>query len=129
MSDSVRPYGLLSRQLFCPWDSPGKNTGVGYHAFLQGNLSDPRIKPHLLDVNLHWQVGSLPLAPPGCVCRYICIYTCTYIYFYIHKKKSGRIHQKMLRITTTEMCRNQKGKVVFYLYPSVPVVLSTTYPL
>ena len=92
------PMDCYPASLFCPWDSPGKNTGVGYHAFLQGNLSDPRIKPHLLDVNLHWQVGSLPLAPPGCVCRYICIYTCTYIYFYIHKKKSGRIHQKMLRI-------------------------------
>ena len=24
--------------LFCPWDSPGKNTGVGGHFFLQGIL-------------------------------------------------------------------------------------------
>ena len=23
---------------FCPWDSPGKNTGVGCHALLQGIL-------------------------------------------------------------------------------------------
>ena len=26
----------LAHRLLCPWDSPGKNTGVGYHAFLQG---------------------------------------------------------------------------------------------
>ena len=25
-----------SPRLFCPWDFPGKNTGVGYHALLQG---------------------------------------------------------------------------------------------
>ena len=29
----------------CPWDSPGKNTGVGCHFFLQGHLPDPEIKP------------------------------------------------------------------------------------
>ena len=27
--------GSLAR-LLCPWDSPGKNTGVGCHALLQG---------------------------------------------------------------------------------------------
>ena len=31
MSDSVRPH----RRLPCPWDSPGKNTGVGCHFLLQ----------------------------------------------------------------------------------------------
>ena len=35
MSDSVRPHGLQSARLLCPWDSPGKNTGVGCHALLQ----------------------------------------------------------------------------------------------
>ena len=28
----------------CPWDSPGKNTGVGCHALLQGIFPDPGIK-------------------------------------------------------------------------------------
>ena len=36
VSDSVWPYGLQPARLLCPWDSPGKNTGVGCHAFLQG---------------------------------------------------------------------------------------------
>ena len=35
MSDSVRPYGLQPTRLLCPWDSPGKNTGVGCHFLLQ----------------------------------------------------------------------------------------------
>ena len=33
---------------FCPWDSPGKNTGVGCHALLQGNLPNPGIEPMFL---------------------------------------------------------------------------------
>ena len=35
MSDSVRPHGLQPTRLFRPWDSPGKNTGVGCHFLLQ----------------------------------------------------------------------------------------------
>ena len=34
MSDSVRPHILQPTRL-CPWDSPGKNTGVGCHFLLQ----------------------------------------------------------------------------------------------
>ena len=36
MSNSLRPYGLYCTRLFCPWDSPAKNTGVVCHALLQG---------------------------------------------------------------------------------------------
>jgi len=35
VSDSVRPYGLQPTRLLRPWDSPGKNTGVGCHCLLQ----------------------------------------------------------------------------------------------
>ena len=31
VSDSVRPHGLQPTRLRRPWDSPGKNTGVGCH--------------------------------------------------------------------------------------------------
>ena len=36
MSDSLQPYELLPTRLLYPWDFPGKNTGVGCHALLQG---------------------------------------------------------------------------------------------
>ena len=29
MSDSLQPHGLQHSRLFCPWNSPGKSTGVG----------------------------------------------------------------------------------------------------
>ena len=35
MSDSVRPHRWQPNRLCCPWDSLGKNTGVGCHFLLQ----------------------------------------------------------------------------------------------
>ena len=35
MSDSSRPHGLQPTRLLCPWDFPGKRTGVGCHCLLQ----------------------------------------------------------------------------------------------
>ena len=48
----------------CPWDSLGKNIGVGSHALLQGIFPTQGLNTYLLHL-LHWQVGSLLLAPPG----------------------------------------------------------------
>ena len=31
----LQPHGLQPARLLCPWDSPGKNTGEGYHFLLQ----------------------------------------------------------------------------------------------
>ena len=36
VSDSLQPHGLQPTRLLHPWDSPGKNTGVGCHFLLQG---------------------------------------------------------------------------------------------
>ena len=35
VSDFLQPPGLQSTRLLCPWDYPGKNTGVGCHFLLQ----------------------------------------------------------------------------------------------
>ena len=34
MSDSLQPHGRQPTRLCCPWDSPGKNAGVGCHCLL-----------------------------------------------------------------------------------------------
>ena len=34
MSNSLRPHGLQLTRLLCPWDFPGKSTGVGCHCLL-----------------------------------------------------------------------------------------------
>ena len=48
-------------RLLCPWDSPGKNTGVGCHALLQGIFPTQGSNTRLL----HWQPDSLPLSHLG----------------------------------------------------------------
>ena len=42
MSDSLRPHGLYS-----PWNSPGRNTGVGNHSLLQGIFPTQGLNPGL----------------------------------------------------------------------------------
>ena len=36
VSNSLRTHGLEPTRFLCPWDFPGKNTGVGFHSLLQG---------------------------------------------------------------------------------------------
>ena len=48
MSNSLWPHGLQPARLLCPWDSPGKNTGVGCHSLLQGILLTQGSNPSLL---------------------------------------------------------------------------------
>ena len=47
-----------SIRLLCPWDFPGKNTGVDCHFLLQGIF--PTLESN--SCLLHWQVDSLPLS-------------------------------------------------------------------
>ena len=51
---------MLSRSVLCPWDSPGKNSGVGCHV-LQGIFPTPRFQARSPTL----QVDSLPSEPPG----------------------------------------------------------------
>ena len=72
VSDSLRPCGLQPARLLCPWDSPGKNTGVGCHFLFQGIFPAQGSNPHLLCL-LHCrqilylishQAECSPLYPP-----------------------------------------------------------------
>ena len=44
----LRPYGLYTSRLLCPWDSPGEDTEVGCHAHRQGIFPIQESNPHLL---------------------------------------------------------------------------------
>ena len=60
----VQLFEMLWTVTLCAQDSPGKNTGVGCIALLQGIFPTQGSNPHLLHL-LHWQVGSVALVPPG----------------------------------------------------------------
>ena len=46
--DSLCPQGLEPTRVLCPWDYPGKITGVGCHFLLQGILLTQGLNPGLL---------------------------------------------------------------------------------
>ena len=56
VSDSFVTSGTVAHRLLCPWDFPGKNTGVGCHFLLQGIF--PTKGSNLLLLN--WQADWLP---------------------------------------------------------------------
>ena len=73
VSDFLQPLGLQPIGLFCPWDSPGKNTGVGCHALLQGifptqgsnlQLMSPALAGGFFTSSATWEAPSLPGLPP-----------------------------------------------------------------
>ena len=51
-------HGLQPTRLLCPWDFPGRNTGVGCYFLLQGIVPSQTLNLCLL----HWQADSLPLS-------------------------------------------------------------------
>ena len=58
------PLNCNPTRFICPWDFPHKNTGVDCHVPFQGIFLTQGSNPHLFCL-LHWQAGSLALAPPG----------------------------------------------------------------
>ena len=64
VSNSLWPHGLLPTRLLCPWNFPGKNTGMGCHFLLQGIFLTQGSNLCLLHF-LHWQADSLPLSHLG----------------------------------------------------------------
>ena len=61
ISNSLCPHGLWTPRLPCPWDFPGKNTGVGCYFLLLGIFSTQGSNPCFQ----HWQADSLPLSHQG----------------------------------------------------------------
>ena len=100
VSDSSRPHGLQPTRLLCPWDSPGKNTGVGCHFFLQcvkvkcesevTQSSDPQRPPGLQPTRLlhPWDFPGKSTGV-GCHCL-LCFSTETWLkalycyFFFLH---------------------------------------------
>ena len=57
MSDSLQPHGLQPAKLLCPWNFPGKNTGMGRHSQRQ------RRPPKNESTLRAWSVCLLFLSP------------------------------------------------------------------
>ena len=56
----LQPHWQQPARLLCPWDFPGKNTGVGFHFLLQRFFLSQGLNPHVL----HY-TDSFTTEPPG----------------------------------------------------------------
>ena len=106
MSDSVQHHRREPTRPPCPWDSPGKNTGVGYHFLLQCmkvksesevaqsclTLSDPMdCSPPGSSIHgifqarvLEWGAIAFSPFPSGIFNKYkICEIICIYVHIYV----------------------------------------------
>ena len=62
---TLRSYGLWPARLLCPWNFPGKNTGVGYHLLLQGIFPTQGLNPGLPHCRQVFFLLSEPLGRPS----------------------------------------------------------------
>ena len=70
MDCSLRPHRLYPARLLCPWNCPGKNTGVDCHFLLQGIFLTQGSNLCLLHL-LQRQVDSLSLVPYSLIARLV----------------------------------------------------------
>ena len=120
MSNSGRPHRQQFTRLPCPWDSPGKNTGVGCHCLLQcmkvksesevaqlcQTLQDP-MDCSLPGSSIHGRFQARVLEE-GAIAfsekTYIESYIYVYIYIYaqmIYEKVAKTIHWSIIAFLTS----------------------------
>ena len=85
MFDSVGPYRWHPTRLLCSWDSPGKNTGVGYHFLLQcmkmkseSEVVSDSSRPHGLQATRLLHPWDFPGKSTGVGCHHLL--WCTHYY-------------------------------------------------
>ena len=113
----VTLWTVAQQAPLCPWDSPGKNSGVGCHTLLHG-FPTQGLNLRLLCL-LHWQAGSLPLVPSG---------KPTIGYATIQNKKLKKINKKAF----SPRKKNRMDSVIYttgssVFFKSEPASLATVY--
>ena len=86
MSNAPRPHWTVAHQLLCPWDFPGKNTGVGCHFLLQGTFPARGSNMPLFCFQ-HWQLDPLLLVPPRKPMA-MCIFYILFLMVFVPPRKS-----------------------------------------
>ena len=88
VSDSMRTYGLKTFRFLCPWDSLGKNNGVGCPALLQGIFLTQVLNPHLSSLPAledgfftTWATWETRTYPCVCIYMYMFLCVCTYKHY------------------------------------------------
>ena len=77
------PWTVAAR-LLCPWDSPGKNTGVGCHSLLQGIFPTQGSNPPALQANFIQATRDIAVSLPKS--------TTSHWFFSVLWRLNGQVH-------------------------------------
>ena len=69
---TLQPHGLQPTRLLLPWDSPGKNTGVGCHFLLQGIFPTQGLNPGIQPGSPALEADVLTSEPLSHLCPTLC---------------------------------------------------------
>ena len=113
VSDSLQPHGLQLTRFLCPWDFPGKNTGVGSISSSRGS-SWPRDWTCVPCVSCIGIWISLPLSLLGSPCTYLYSFSPFFsiIAYYKTLRRGGNNTQKNC---TKKICTTQIITMVWSL--------------
>ena len=99
MFGSLQPNKLKPTRLLCPWDSVGKNTGVGCHSLLQEIFLTHGLNAGLLHCTWNLYCLSCQRSPSfacACVCvcvlgTQVCLMLCDPMYYIFNVKSRNRL--------------------------------------
>ena len=104
MSDSVQPHRQQPTRLPRPWDSPGKNTGVGCHFLLQcmkvKNESEVAQRPHGLQPSRLLHPWDFPGKSTGVGCHCLLLVS-IYLPLILSKLNKKKINHTIPKKTKT----------------------------
>ena len=86
VSDSSRPHGLQPIRLLCPWDFPGKNTGVGCHRLLHRDIYTSIFTSQTIYIDIH----EFPL--------YFSFQSTLFFYFFVYASPFSNMRNLMFLI-------------------------------
>ena len=114
VSDSVRPHRWQPTRLPCPWDSPGKKTGVGCHFLLQCMKVKSESEVAQLCPTLH---DPMDCSPPGSsvhenfqatVLEWVAIAFSTLIFWEMQIKITVKYHPTPIRMAIIRKTKDNK---------------------
>ena len=103
MSDSVTTRDCKLARILCPWNSPGKNTGVGSQALLQGSWESKHICRNLL--SLFSMMGE---AEVGRSCH---TGTMTPYMIQLHTSRRGFLHRLKFTFQSHQKTKRRKSHI------------------
>ena len=121
MSDSVQPHRRQPTRLPCPWDSPGKNTGVGCHFLLQCMKVKSKSEVTQSCLTLYNPMGySLPGSPThGIFQARVLEWGAIAFSNFRHRKILSIFLPNILFLPRFQVLKNSKGKKLPPLFCSI----------